>query len=98
VTVAPGAREAVEEMGRQKYDAFVVDYSMPRSNGVELVRALRHNGITQPIVMVSAVADETDKAAAWEAGVDAYMDKFDIRQGALVAAIRRLLEEGNGRQ
>jgi DNA-binding response OmpR family regulator len=63
-----------------------------------LVRALRHNGITQPIVMVSAVADETDKAAAWEAGVDAYMDKFDIRQGALVAAIRRLLEEGNGRQ
>ncbi|MDX1447947.1 MAG: response regulator [Acidimicrobiia bacterium] len=97
VTVAPGAREAVEEMGKTSYDALVVDYSMPRSNGVELVRALRHNGLKQPVVMVSAVADEDDKAAAWEAGVDAYLDKYDIRQGALVAALRRLLEEGNGR-
>jgi chemotaxis protein histidine kinase CheA/CheY-like chemotaxis protein len=97
VTVAPGAREAVDEMGRVRYDALVVDYSMPRSNGVELVRALRHNGVTQPIIMVSGVAEEDDKAAAWEAGVDAYLDKYDIRQGALVAALRRLLEEGNGR-
>ena len=98
VTVAPGAREAVEEMGRAQYDALVVDYSMPRSNGVELVRALRHNGVSQPIIMVSAVAEEEDKAAAWEAGVDAYLDKYNIRQGALVAALRRLLEEGNGRE
>ncbi len=97
VMVAPGAREAVEEMSRASYDALVVDYSMPRSNGVELVRALRHNGVEIPIVMVSAVADDNDKAAAWEAGVDAYLDKYDIRQGALVAALRRLLEEGNGR-
>lgn len=98
VTVAPGAREAVDEMGKAHYDALVVDYSMPRSNGVELVRALRHNGVAQPIIMVSAVAEEDDKAAAWEAGVDAYLDKYDIRQGALVAALRRLLEEGNGRE
>jgi chemotaxis protein histidine kinase CheA len=98
VTVAPGAREAVEEMGRAQYDALVVDYSMPRSNGVELVRALRHNGVNQPIIMVSAVAEEDDKARAWEAGVDAYLDKYDIRQGALVAALRRLLEDGNGRE
>ncbi len=98
VTVAPGAREAVDEMGKVQYDALVVDYSMPRSNGVELVRALRHNKVNQPIVMVSSVADEDDKAQAWEAGVDAYLDKYDIRQGALVAALRRLLEEGNGRE
>ena len=97
VTVAPGAREAVDEMSRVRYDALVVDYSMPRSNGVELVRALRHNGVTQPIIMVSGVAEDDDKAAAWEAGVDAYLDKYDIRQGALVAALRRLLAEGNGR-
>ncbi|HVR32787.1 MAG TPA: response regulator [Acidimicrobiia bacterium] len=97
VTVAPGAREAVEEMSHAEYDALVVDYSMPRSNGVELVRALRHNDVKLPIVMVSAVAEDDDKARAWEAGVDAYLDKYDIRQGALVAALRRLLEEGNGR-
>ncbi|MEX2280753.1 MAG: response regulator [Acidimicrobiia bacterium] len=98
VTVAPSAREAIEEMGRAAYDALVVDYSMPGSSGVELVRALRQNGDTQPVVMVSAVADEKDRAEAWESGVDAYLDKYDIRQGALVATLRRLLDEGNGRR
>jgi len=97
VTVAPGAAEAMDAMGATTYDALVVDYSMPRSNGVDLVRTLRHRGVMLPIVMVSGVAEDEDKGLAWEAGVDAYLDKFDIRRGALVASLRRLLEEGNGR-
>lgn len=93
VSVASSAREAVHSMARRRFDVLVVDYAMPRSNGVELVRALRHAGITLPVVMVSGVADESDKARAWEAGVDAYLDKFDVRRGALGATIERLLAE-----
>jgi len=91
VSVASSAREAVHLMARRRFDVLVVDYAMPRSNGVELVRALRHAGIAIPIVMVSGVADETDKAKAWEVGVDAYLDKFDVRRGALTSTIGRLL-------
>lgn len=94
VEVASSAREAVHVMARRRFDVLVVDYSMPRSNGVELVRALRHAGISLPIVMVSGVANEEDKSRAWEAGVDAYLDKFDVRRGALSATIRRLLGDG----
>ena len=49
-----------------------------------------------PIVMVSGVATQDEKQAAWEAGVDAYLDKFDLRQGVLTATLRRMLgsEEG----
>jgi hypothetical protein len=43
--------------------------------------------------MVSGVADAEEKAAAWDAGVDAYLDKFDLRSGALVTTINRLLTE-----
>jgi chemotaxis protein histidine kinase CheA/methylmalonyl-CoA mutase cobalamin-binding subunit len=93
VALAPNAHEAVRSMARRPYDALVVDYSMPRSSGVELVRALRHAGVTVPIVMVSGVASEEDKAAAWEAGVDAYLDKYDVRRGALTTSIQRLLQE-----
>lgn len=93
VALAPNAHEAVRSMARRPYDALVVDYSMPRSSGVELVRALRHAGVTVPIVMVSGVASEEDKAAAWEAGVDAYLDKHDVRRGALTTSIQRLLED-----
>ncbi len=93
VVVSSSARDAVVEMANRPFDALVVDYSMPQSNGVQLVKALRSSGITMPIVMVSGVADEEDKATAWDAGVDAYLDKYDLRRGALLTSLRRLLEE-----
>src|SRR5690606_10933063 len=90
VTVAGGAREAVERLAEVPTDALVVDYSMPRSSGVDLVRALRAAGVDIPIVMVSGVATPEEQRAAWEAGVDAYMDKFDLRKGVLTTTLRRL--------
>lgn len=95
VEVASGARDAVLAMAADNFDALVVDYSMPRSNGVELVRAMRASDVTVPIVMVSGVATPEEKAAAWEAGVDAYLDKYDLRHGVLTKTLRQLMGLGN---
>jgi two-component system chemotaxis sensor kinase CheA len=77
---------------------MVIDYSMPRSNGVELIRTMRASDIKVPIVMVSGVATQEEKQAAWEVGVDAYLDKFDLRQGVLTETLRRMIgsDEGAG--
>ncbi len=91
VEVASGAREALLAMSTNGFDAMVVDYSMPRSNGVELVRTMRAAEVRVPIVMVSGVASAEEKHAAWEVGVDAYLDKFDLRQGVLTQTLRQLL-------
>lgn len=91
VEVASGAREAMLAMARDAFSAIVVDYSMPRSNGVELVRAMRAADVRIPIVMVSGVATQEEKDAAWSVGVDAYLDKFDLRQGVLTKTLRRLI-------
>ena len=91
VEVASAAREAVMLMAEEPFAAMVVDYSMPRSNGVELVRAMRSADVSIPIVMVSGVASQAEKDAAWQAGVDAYLDKFDLRQGVLTDTLRRLI-------
>ena len=91
VEVASGAREAVMAMATDGFAALVIDYSMPRSNGVELVRALRASDVKVPIVMVSGVASQEEKNSAWEVGVDAYLDKFDLRQGVLTKTLRRLI-------
>ena len=91
VEVASGAREAVLAMATDGFAAMVVDYSMPRSNGVELVRAMRASDVQVPIVMVSGVATQEEKNAAWEVGVDAYLDKFDLRQGVLTKTLKQLI-------
>jgi two-component system chemotaxis sensor kinase CheA len=91
VEVASGARDAMLAMARDAFSAMVVDYSMPRSNGVELVRAMRAADVRIPIVMVSGVATHEEKDAAWSVGVDAYLDKFDLRQGVLTKTLRQLI-------
>lgn len=93
VEVAASAKEAVIAVASGRFDVLVVDYAMPRSNGVDLVRALRAGNVTIPIIMVSGVATAEEQAAAWDAGVDAYLEKNDLRQGALVATLRTLLAE-----
>jgi len=96
--VAAGAREAMMAMANGGFEAMVIDYSMPRSNGVELIRTMRASDINIPIVMVSGVATQEEKQAAWEVGVDAYLDKFDLRQGVLTETLRRMIgyDEGAG--
>jgi two-component system, chemotaxis family, sensor kinase CheA len=96
VEVAAGAREALMAMANDEFEAMVIDFSMPRSNGVELVRAMRASDVKVPIVMVSGVATQEEKQAAWEAGVDAYLDKFDLRQGVLTATLRRMIGVDEG--
>jgi two-component system chemotaxis sensor kinase CheA len=92
VEVAESARDAVMAFSTGRFDVLVVDYAMPRSNGVDLVRALRAGNVKIPIVMVSGVANTEEQAAAWEAGVNAYLDKNDLRMGALVSTLRGLLD------
>ena len=60
VEVAAGAREAMMAMANDGFEAMVIDFSMPRSNGVELVRAMRATDVKVPIVMVSGVATQEE--------------------------------------
>jgi two-component system chemotaxis sensor kinase CheA len=92
VEVAEGAREAAAKLASAKFDCLVVDFAMPRSNGVELVRALRAAGVMIPMVMVSGVANAEQQQAAWDAGVNAYLEKNDLRLGSLASTVRALLE------
>jgi CheY-like chemotaxis protein len=91
VTVAGNAETALVRLEAESFDALVVDYMMPGSVGVELVTRVRERQGQMKIVMVSGVAAEEDKDRAWSAGVNAYLDKFDLRQGALAATLRSLL-------
>ncbi len=90
-SVAESAFEAMEILNEQHIDALVVDFSMPAQDGVELVRKVRHAGIQIPIVMLSGVAKVEDQQRALEAGVNAFFEKADFREGALAAQLRELL-------
>jgi CheY-like chemotaxis protein len=91
VTVGRNAEEGLELLEAGTYDAVVVDFAMPGPDGVELISAVRRRLPALPVIMVSAVATVDDQSRAWEAGVDAYLDKSDLRQGLLVSTISSLI-------
>lgn len=96
VVVGKNAEEGLERLEADSFDAVVVDFSMPGPDGVELVSAIRRRLPALPVIMVSAVATADDQSRAWEAGVDAYLDKSDLRQGLLVSTISSLIALRNG--
>ncbi len=93
--VAASAEEALEIVAGGGVDGIVVDYSMPGSDGIALVEGVRARSAVLPIVMMSAVAERSDQDRAKAAGVNAYFDKSDFREGALVSTLHSLLESAD---
>lgn len=91
LTATDGA-DALEQARVVLPDLIVLDVMMPRMNGWEVARALRHDPVTKDIkiVMLTAIGPQMNELTSPLYGADAYIDKpFDFK--ALEAAISDLL-------
>jgi two-component system, OmpR family, response regulator QseB len=79
----------------QVYDLILLDVMLPRLDGIELCRRLRHDGCTAQILMLTARDTIADKVVGLDAGADDYLVKpFDLEE--LSARIRALSRRGVG--
>jgi DNA-binding response OmpR family regulator len=77
------------------YDLILLDWMLPRLDGITLCKRLRSAGCTVPILMLTAKDTTTDKVMGLDAGADDYLIKpFDLEElSARVRALsRRSLE------
>src|SRR6478609_2413387 len=80
----------LESALRFKPDLMLVDLRLPGLSGVDICKQLRQNGVSTPIIALSAVDEELDKVLLLEMGADDYVVKpFGSRE--LLARIRALL-------
>ena len=92
VLEASSAEAAIEQLEGLLPDLVVVDWMLPGSTGIELVRRIRRDAHTAqlPLLMLTARGEETDKLRSFEVGVDDYVTKpFSPRE--LIARIKALL-------
>ena len=76
----------------QDPDLILLDLMLPKMNGFDVCRAIRAQGRTTPILMLTAREEETDKVLGLELGADDYITKpFRIREllARVKANIRR---------
>ncbi|MBX9699783.1 MAG: response regulator, partial [Acetobacteraceae bacterium] len=94
VTAARDAREARKLWPLGRYHLVVLDLMMPGESGLDFARWLRGQEDV-PIVMLTAMAEETDRIVGLELGADDYVAKpFNPRE--LLARIRAVLRRASG--
>jgi two-component system OmpR family response regulator len=59
----------------QIYDVLIVDRRLPDLDGISLVERLRKQGVTTPVLMLSAIVNTADRVAGLRAGCDDYLAK-----------------------
>jgi len=85
-------KEALRCTQQERYDLIVVDVMLPKLDGLSLCRAVRNGTLNTdvPILILTALAEESDKVVGLEAGADDYLTKpFSVRE--FVARARALL-------
>jgi len=95
VSVAAEGREMRRVLDEAKIDLIVLDVMLPGDSGLTLCGQLRAT-TTIPILMLTAVAEDTDRIIGLEMGADDYLPKpFNPRE--LLARIRAILRRAEDR-
>ena len=75
------------------YDAVILDIMMPKMDGIQVLRKLREDGVSTPIMMLTAKAEKDDRVVGFDAGADDYLPK-PFAPDELLSRVRAMLRRG----
>ncbi len=83
--------QAVSMALEKDYDLILLDYMLPKRNGPQVVRTLRDQGRSTPVLMLTARDAPEDIQLCLASGANAYLTK-PFRFAELLAEIHRLAQ------
>lgn len=90
VEVVNDGKEGSERLRHFSYDVIVLDWELPKLNGLEICKNFRAAGGTTPIIMLTGKEKVEEKEASLDSGADDYLTKpFNLKE--LSARIRALM-------
>jgi len=96
VSAAKDAPHARRLLSGLEFDLIVLDVMMPGETGLQLTKSLRTEGVTTPVLLLTAKGETADRIAGLEAGADDYLAKpFEPKELLLRinAILRRMPSE-----
>lgn len=87
--------EALSFLRRERFDLLILDINMPKLDGLALLEKLRTEGMSVPVLMLSARADKADINQGLRIGADDYLTKpFSIEE--LVLRVKAIMRRSKG--
>ena len=75
VDAVDNGRDALDYLTRGKYDVAVLDIMMPKMDGLEVLRRIRAQGHSLPVLLLTAKSEIEDRVIGLDAGADDYLTK-----------------------
>jgi two-component system, OmpR family, copper resistance phosphate regulon response regulator CusR len=93
VDIAADGTTALEQVGINDYDLLILDVLLPGIHGLDLCSRLRADGVTLPVLMLTARGGPDQRVEGLDAGADDYLAK-PYHFPELLARVRALLRRG----
>jgi DNA-binding response OmpR family regulator len=94
VETAGDGASALEKICTEPYDLIVLDIMLPEKDGFTVLRELREEGVTTPVLMLTAKGDVANRVKGLDLGADDYLHK-PFSMAELLARIRALLRRSH---
>jgi two-component system alkaline phosphatase synthesis response regulator PhoP len=96
VVLAEDGAAGLQAAREQRPDLLILDLMLPGMDGYRVLKALREEGATLPVLILTARGEEADKVLGFRLGADDYVTKpFGLLE--LLARVGALLRRAGGR-
>lgn len=98
IDIAEEGQTGLDKILNNKYDLVLLDVMLPQISGFDICKKVRKEGITTPIILLTAKGEEIDKVLGLELGADDYITKpFSLRElfARIKAVLRRAVPKEN---
>lgn len=88
-------KDALDYISSAEYDAILMDILMPKMSGLDVVRKIRSEGNTTPVIFLTSLSEVNDRVEGLNSGGDYYLVK-PFSMDELVAVVRALARKSSG--
>ncbi|MEB3310064.1 MAG: hybrid sensor histidine kinase/response regulator [Snowella sp.] len=91
ITEAEDSASASLAFNAQDFDCAFIDYRLPDTDGLELIRRLRGGGVKTPLIVLTGQADDQIAVDLMKAGASDYLSKYKISPAGLIKTLQNAI-------